>query len=871
MRPRLEPRSRASAVLALGALLVVGCDEPTPAPDGATLEDAGEPEVVDARALPDAESSPFSLAIEDDATHARLEVSTDPLTIRLLGGDGRVLLESAEGGLELGTAVGGATRYHDVTVEAPVGVTWSRLGLGVERVSASEGIVGDASGLRARITLTRLDEGVLGMRVEALDDARRVALSRLRWVMTDESYQGLGERFYGADARGYVVPMQMSVTSLTRESGLNEHHVPVPFVVGSRSWGLFVETREAGAFDVGASDPSELRASFEGGALDCVFFARESPREVIAAYTRHTGLPILPPRWAFAPMHWRNEWRDRAALEEDERALVALHLPATSFWIDNPWLRSYVDNVFDESRFEDPRGMLAALRGSGFRPLVWNVPYLDAPDDGVADNEAERLHERAEREGLLVRRDGETFVAPSTLGVTGLRSPGGMVDFTEERAIAFWRERVDPLVSDLGVRAFKLDFGEDVLPEFGNMRLRLEFGDGTSERETHNVYAMRYHLPYRRALDERSSEGGFLLVRASTWGGQRVADIVWPGDIDASFARGDRRVVGGLPAAISAMLSLAASGFPSFAADTGGYRHGPPSLELLMRWVEQSAFSPFFQLGGGGEHHNPWLYAPTALVPDPTGTYRELARAHTELIPYLRLHAIAASERGTPPVLHPSLAFPDDRAGYADPDAYLLGDDLFVAPVVVEGASTRSLHLPPGRWVHLFSGEAFEGPRELSVEAPIGAPPVFVRVGALIPMYAHDLETLVPAPAPFEGGTRVDPAARPFLRVRSIPMGARERETEGFRVAVTVDDGLTLEVEPRASADPTIETIRFEIDLAHASPAIDEVHAVTVDGVALAEEPLAELEASAPGVRWAREGARLFVFVPRAGARVLVR
>jgi alpha-D-xyloside xylohydrolase len=852
-------RSGSASLLLAGLVGAAGCG-PAAGPEDAGLDAELADAAMDAPLPLDAATTPFTLAI-DDGAGARLEVATNPLRVRLVRSGGEVALESSAEALELGISPTGDLRYNDVTVPDPRRVVWHALALGIVRTSETEGLVGDGAGRTARITLSRVGEGVLRMRVAVEAGQPEVGLVRARFLADDGSYQGLGERFTGADARGWVVPMQMSVTTLARESGLNEHHVPVPFVVSSRAWGLFVESREAGAFDVGAADAAEVRATFEGSAMEYVFFVDDSPAEVIAAYTRHTGLPILPPRWSFAPMHWRNVWDDRDQLETDARALVDLRIPATAFWIDNPWMTSYTDNLFDERRFPGHIEMLQRLRDSGFRPLVWNVPYLDAPDDGVADNPAERLYEEAAREGYLVRvaSSGQPFAAPSALGVSGLGAAAGMIDFTSERATDFWRARLDPLVRDLGIRAFKLDYGEDVVPELGGVRIGLSFADGTTERETHNVYAMRYHTPYRRALDAHSDEGGFLLVRASCWGGQTVADIVWPGDIDSDLSRGDARNVGGLPAAISAMLSLAASGFPNFASDTGGFREGPVDLETLMRWAEHTAFSPFLQLGGSGEHHNPWLYEPTAQIPDPTGTYRELARAHTELIPFFRLHARRASLDGTPPVLHPSLAFPEDRGGYADPDAYVLGGDLFVAAVVTPGASTRSLHLPPGRWVHWLTGEVFEGPRDLTVDAPVGRPPVFVRVGAIVPMLAHDLETLVASPTPL-GVARIDPSDRPYLRARLLPSGTASITTEeGVSIGYDHTAGLVITLAPVAAPAPDLglRDVRLAVDLAHARPSITTVTALEVDGIRVPQSPLATVETGCVDVCWALEGTTL--------------
>src|SRR6185436_19535104 len=112
-----------------------------------------------------------------------------------------------------------------------------------------------------------------------------------------------------------------------------------------------------------------------------------------------------------------------------------------------------------------------------------------------------------------------------------------------------------------------------------------------------------YHRAYAELLPE---DGGFLLCRHSTIGDQTQGVIIWPGDLDASFAKmgesvsegGDDYVaVGGLPASVIAGLSLGPSGFPFYGADTGGYRHSPPDKELFTRWFEQTALSTVMQIG----------------------------------------------------------------------------------------------------------------------------------------------------------------------------------------------------------------------------------------------------------------------------------
>lgn len=798
-------------------------------------------------------SSPQTVSIGDDV--ATLTVATDPLRVEVRRADGTIAVASLDSAVALGAAGRGDERYHDPSEETPAGVTWSMLDYGVSGTDGSM-VIRDAAGRTATLTIDNPSTGTYRMRVVIDERVTDAALVRLRLAAdATGTYQGLGERFYGSDARGWVVPMQLALGG--RASGINEHHVPIPLFVSSNGYGVFVASREAGAFDVGATDESAVLATFEGRELDVYFYVDDDPREVVAMYTRQTGLPILPPRWAFAPMHWRNEWADRAALEEDAQRIRDEGIPCTSFWIDNPWQVSYNDFVFEEGRFPEPQAMLDELRAGGYVPLVWSTPYLDAVGDGDSPaNEAERLFVRARDEGWLVQQGGRTWISPASPG-----APGGMIDFTNEAATAFWQGRAR-LAVDMGVRAFKLDYGEDILSDILGQRAAFSFSDGSTERELHNVYNTRYHVPYRRALDEGGgADGGFLLVRASSWGGQSVADIIWPGDLDNDLREAGTTEVGGLPAAVSALISLAASGFPNFGSDTGGYRGGMPDREALLRWAEHTAFTPIMQLGGAGAHHNPWLYDAEAGA-----IYRTLARAHMDLVPFFRVHARRASATGYPPVAHPSMVYPNDPGGFDDPYIYLLGGDILVAPVIVPGATTRALRVPPGRWVHWFTREVVTGPVDITVDAPIGTPPVYVRAGALVPMLPDDIDTLIDVDPPLVG-----PADRPFLRAWSFPRETTTIETEeGPTLEVSrTATGLEVVVTPSAAG---LQDVRFRIELARAEPAITALTSVEVAGSTIAASAdVATVRAGCDGVCWIVDGDVLWLSVRDASeSRVTV-
>ncbi len=813
------------ALLLFASVLPIACDDDVP-PAGAM--DARVVDVstdaTEAGVDAPAPAIPWSLRAMGSGFEATLAGSPARLRLRRASTG---LIESPEAMplVVIGTRSGGIspTRFHDPRQANPSGIEWV-VPTEVRSVDEAAGTVtlthpstGDVV-----LRLTRTNDDVLSLVVEARGPD--VAMLRFDAPMDDGGYHGLGEQFAGFDARGRVVPTQFHVSGQS-ESGTNEAHVPVPFMVSTKGYGVFVETHEAGAFDVGATEPGRWSARFEGTRATLHLFAQATPRGVIAAYTRLTGLPRMPPRWSFGHQQWRNAWDNDAQVLEDARRLRSEGIPTSTIWIDNPWQTSYSDHTIDRARFREPEAMMATLRSLGFRSIFWSVPFLDAVTDGeTPQNPAERLWVQAREQNLLVRSSsGRPYITPTRYGgPSGMPNANGSpLDWTNPAATEFWVQQLRPVI-ELGARGFKLDYAEDVVSELIGTRPGFRFFNGDTERRGHWFYPQGYHAAYRAALDRWAGGDGFLLGRASSWGGQAISDLIWPGDLDNDFSNHDDVNVGGLRAAIHGMVSLAESGFPSYASDTGGYRGGRPVKEVLLRWAEHTALSPFMQLGGGGESHNPWSYDEEA-----TRIYRGLARLHDDLTPYYIEHALRASATGVPPVVSAVVGFPDDPMSARDPEAYLLGDDLFVAPVVTAGATTRALRVPPGRWVHWWTGTSYEGPSDATVAAPIGQPVLLVREGAVVPMNPQEVQSLVQT----DGDQVVDLSDRATIRrMRAFPGTLATMRALGTDASVRVErtsTGWTIGWQPTG----TVSVLRSEVVVGTAASAVT---GVTVGGTGLA-------------------------------------
>ncbi|MEO8876504.1 MAG: TIM-barrel domain-containing protein, partial [Polyangiaceae bacterium] len=540
--------------------------------------------------------------------------------------------------------------------------------------------------------------------------------------------------------RGDIVGMQLEING-SYESATTDRHVPVPWFVSSKGYAVFVKSRESGAFDVAATDPNVVRATFEGKVMDVTIVIDPDPIALVQKLSQLMGLPRKTPVTALAPMMWRHV-DSQAQFASDLAMIRSLHIPTSTFWIDDGWQTGLNSLRFDTTKYPDLPAISAKVTALGFELWGWNSPYLENPKDPPAD-QAQQVYAQAAAENDFVKRnDGAIFNAPGPDSKNGF----GMIDFSNPGARNFWAARIGDAVS-AGFHGFKLDYGEDGVADLLNSRLGLAYFDGTTDRTARN-YPLGYHGAYRDALASVPN-GGVLIVRASTYGGAAVADVIWPGDLDNGFQhRGDREdggnlLVGGLPASVVAAQSLAASGFPLYGADIAGYRGDVPTSESLLRWAEVSALSMVMQLGPG-EKKYPWNYDQSTVA-----TYTQIAKLHQKLVPYLAMLLADAQQNGTPTIRSLPLAFPSDADAIKNADdEYLLGPSLLCAPVVNAGVTSRAVYVPAGTWFSWWDGSRVDGPTTITSPAPLGQPPLFVKAGAIVPTLQDGIDTLFPANDP---------------------------------------------------------------------------------------------------------------------------
>jgi alpha-D-xyloside xylohydrolase len=494
-----------------------------------------------------------------------------------------------------------------------------------------------------------------------------------------EHYYGIWEMPFGGniDNRG----ADHDFMGIRHQADVNYASARAPFYATSNKYGVYVETTGKGRFAVAQAGKTSF--SFFDTQLKYDVIYGPSYREIFARYNKMAGPAIMPPTWAFGSIWWRDDYhadlrRAKNAQEkviEDADRLRALHIPAGAIWLDRPFgtgEMGWGNLDFDES-FPDPPKMISDLRERGINLLIWvaNRAWNQLQTEGTA------------RRHLYFGR-------------------GSAADMKNPYAYAWFKEKLNEYVR-LGVKGYKIDRGEeDELP-----------------LADENINAILFPKMAAEGLRDLNGDDFFNFTR-NVNDTARKYTAVWNGDARSTFA--------GLEVSIKTGLRSGAINFPMWGSDTGGYIR-VPEKELFSRWLEFSAFSPMMEI----------LIGPKRTIWDDydeelAGIAKTYVSAHHDLIPYTRSYLYQATQTGMP-VMRPLIFAYPDQASFSDTwDEYLYGENLLVAPVTTAGATSRSVALPVGRWMNYNDRRTvYEGAKSVTVAAPMGTIPLFVREGAIVP------------------------------------------------------------------------------------------------------------------------------------------
>ncbi|MFV3126554.1 alpha-glucosidase [Niveispirillum sp. KHB5.9] len=565
------------------------------------------------------------------------------------------------------------------------------------------------------------------IRIDAVDPS----LNRLwlRVVAEDgEHLWGGGEQLSYFDMRGRRFPLWTSEPGVGRDKSTlltfqadqkgkaggdyYKTNYPQPTYLSSRRYALHIDTTAYSAFDFRKPDWHELEIWAAPAVIE--LWARDSFTDLVTALADRFGRQPALPDWVLkgAVIGLKDGAKSFERLEKYADAGAAL----SGLWCED-WVglritsfgnRLFWDWKWNETRYPGLDVRMKELHERGIRFLGYVNPYLCV--DGS-------LYPEAEAAGYLAKKlDSE-----ETYTVDFGEFDCGVVDFTNPAAADWFAERViGQNMLDFGLSGWMADFGE-YLPT--DVRLF----DGTDGMLAHNAWPVLWAEVNAKALASRGKTGeAVFFMRAGYSGVQRHCPLLWAGDQSVDFSRHD-----GIGTVITAALSSGLLGNAYHHSDIGGYTSlfgNVRTPELVMRWSEMAAFTPFMRSHEGNRPRENVQIDEDAQV---LAHFALMTRIYVHMAPYLRALSAEAVATGLPVQRPLFLHFPDDRATYALQESYLYGADLLVAPVIQPGVDRWTTYLPKGAdWVEVWTGATHAGGREVTVDAPLGKPPLFYRAGS---------------------------------------------------------------------------------------------------------------------------------------------
>jgi alpha-glucosidase len=67
-------------------------------------------------------------------------------------------------------------------------------------------------------------------------------------------------------------------------------------------------------------------------------------------------------------------------------------------------------------------------------------------------------------------------------------------------------------------------------------------------------------------------------------------------------------------------------------------------------------------------------------------------------------------------------------------DEFMLGYALLIAPVITDGAQSRTVNLPSGLWYSFWDDECYKGPIRINRIVDIQNIPIFIKSGTILPL-----------------------------------------------------------------------------------------------------------------------------------------
>ncbi len=475
-------------------------------------------------------------------------------------------------------------------------------------------------------------------------------------------------------------------------------------------YGLFLDNTFKSYFDMGYESEEYFYFGAAAGNIDYYYIAGATISEVVSGYTYLTGTCPLPQKWTLGYHQSRFGYICQEDIEAVAVGMRENDIPCDAIHFDIDYMDGFRVFTWNERCYHnDSKGYLKTLTERGFKPIA-------IIDPGVKKDEDYYVYaEGIENDYFVKTPEGEVYINRVWPGETAFP------DFGRKDVRNWWGEKQKFLL-ERGIRGIWTDMNEP-MTFTGLMPADIVFHDEervSDHAEMHNVYGHYMVKATHDGLKKYDGRRPFVITRACYAGSQKYS-TAWTGDNQSLWAH--------LQMAIPQLCNLGLSGMPYVGTDIGGFG-ADTTAELLTRWIQLAVFSPLFRNHAefNSRLQEPWRFGKATM-----DIYRKYVKLHYKFIPYLYDLFFEEEKTGAPIIRPLVFHYEKDKVAKTCNDEFLCGDKILVAPIVMQGATTRAVYLPEGDWYDYWTKEKIAGPVWVLKEAPIDVCPIYIKAGSVIP------------------------------------------------------------------------------------------------------------------------------------------
>lgn len=589
----------------------------------------------------------------------------------------------------------------------------------------------------------------------------------------------LPEQYFGGGTQnGRFVHTGQSI-NIANESKWNDGNVssPSPFYYTSNGYGVLRNTWQNGVYDFGNTTPGTVTATHNENEFDAYYFVSSQvataktdgskvAQELLKGYFKVTGDPVLLPAYGFYLGHlnaynrdaWSSTgggtgWTVKGSGAYDSAGTTLYEQGGTGYEIKEGQLSETLNGTGPEKYTDNvPAGVTYDRQ---FSAQYFMDRYLDndmpfgffLPNDGYGNGYGQNGYNMTGG----VNADGSSSAERLEAVALNVKNLKTFADYAASRGVAtgLWTQSNLTPDSNPNTKWHLLrDFENEVRAGVTTLKTDVAWvGPGYSFQL--GGVKQAYDIITTMDYDDNRNNTRPNIISLDGWAGSQRFNSVWTGDQTGGSWEYIRFH-------IPTFIGQSLSGNPNVGSDMDGIWGGSPII--ATRDYQWKSFAPqLLDMDGWGSYvKGPFTHG------DPyTGVSRMYLKMKAMMMPYIYTNAYAAAnidtgngDTGLPMVRAMFLEYPEEAMAYsktASQYQYMWGENLLVAPLYKDNRADamgndvrNNIYLPGGEntiWIDYFTGEQYRGGQVLNnFDAPIWKLPLFVKNGAIIPMFAeHNL------------------------------------------------------------------------------------------------------------------------------------